>query len=310
MKMTSRVLFICFFIGYFVIFAWSAFSYFEPTPKSTSTPTPMPTVQSTVKTGVEKPGAVEEKVIPWKDYQEALKNEREELQKQAKENLERMDKLQDRIFSAIVLLGGLILAFIYFLFGQTRKEVKTQLTEEISKNVRSQVEQEVLSTIKLQIEAQVKTLEAMNCEMAVTRDGYRKLDSELKEMQSYKDRQILWFFSGETNTAEREIAALWNAGFENIQPQNIKSEEPFELGNPDLVIFSYDKSDEGKRRMRVIASLMRKNIPNVWLLIHTTSQAIKEEEEKILGDLWYFPTNFSATLVTNAQALIRRRHKF
>src|SRR5438128_2549357 len=114
MRTTSRVLLTCFFIAYFVVFAWSVFSYFEPAQKPASTPTPMPMVQSMVKTGAEKPGATEEKVIPWKDYQEALKTEREELQKQAKETLDRMDKLQDRIFTAIVLLGGLLLALIYF----------------------------------------------------------------------------------------------------------------------------------------------------------------------------------------------------
>jgi len=308
MKMTARVLFACFVVGYSVC-SMSVFAYFEPSPVQPTTS------QSTIKVGAEKPGADEQKMIPWKDYQEALKNEREELQKQAKENLDRMDKLQDRIFTAIVLLGGLILGFIYFLFGQTRKEVETQLTEEIAKNVRSQIEEKILSIVNAMIEPQIReqldvqarSLEAMNLKLSAAQAEYNKLDSELKEMQSYKKRQILWFFSGEINTAEREINALQNAEFENIQPQKIGIGAPFELGNPDLIIFSYEKGDEGERRMKVIAGLMKKNIPNVWLLIHTKSNSdIGDAERKILGDLWYVPVNFPATVVVNAQALIRR----
>ncbi|MGH9754798.1 MAG: hypothetical protein ACREA2_18630 [Blastocatellia bacterium] len=123
---------------------------------------------------------------------------------------------------------------------------------------------------------------------------------------------ILWFFSGETNTAEREIAALKNAGFENVRPQMLKVGEHFELGNPDLVILSYDESEEGERRLKVIASLMKKNTPDVWLIIHSSSNnAIKKEKEGvILADLWYVPANFPATVITNATALIRKRPKF
>ena len=147
----------------------------------------------------------------------------------------------------------------------------------------------------------------MNGEMIAIQSRYLGLDAEVKEIQSYKQRLIPWFFSGETNTAEREIAALKNAGLENVVPKKIKTGDHFELGNPDLVIFSYDGSGEGQRRMGVIASLLRQNHPEVWLLIHTSPQAIQEKEKEILGDVWYFPTNFPATLITNAKSLIRRQ---
>lgn len=63
--------------------------------------------------------------------------------------------------------------------------------------------------------------------------------------------------------------------------------------------------------MEIIAGLLKKNAPDVWLLIHTKSNTdIGDDEKRILGDLWYFPTNFPATLVTNAQALIRKQSKF
>lgn len=299
-RITLRVLFVCFFIGYLVC-AWSVYAYFQPASKQ----------QSAVDGKTEKTVVEEGKTVPWKDYQEALKTEREELQRQARENFDRMDRMQDRVFYGVVILGGVILTMMGFLFGQTRKDVKTQLTDEISKSVRGQIEQEVLDKVKAQIEVQIKQLEEMNREMMAVQAGYQKLDSELKQIQSYKDRLILWFFSGETNTAEREIAALKNAGFENVRPQMLKIGEHFELGNPDLVIFSYDESEEGERRLRVIASLMKKNTPDVWLLIHSSSNsAIKKEKEgAILGDLWYVPANFPATVVTNAMALIRKHPK-
>jgi hypothetical protein len=295
------MLFVCFFIGYLAC-AWIAYAYFEAAPKP----------QSAVDAQTEKPLAEEGKMVPWKDYQDVLRTEREELQKQAKEDFDRMERLQDRVFYGVVLLGGIILGLIGFLFGQTRKDVKAQLTDEIGKSVRSQIEQGVLSKVKAQIEEQLKQLEEMNREMTAVQAGYQKLDSELKQIQSYKDRLILWFFSGETNTAEREIAALKNAGFENVRPQMLKVGEHFELGNPDLVIFSYDESEEGERRLKVIASLMKKNTPDGWLMIHSSSNnAIKKEKEGvILGDLWYVPANFPATIVTNAMALIRKRPKF
>src|SRR5262245_30772284 len=175
-RVTLRAVFVCLFIGYLVC-AWSVYAYFESTPKP----------QSAVEAKTERQVAEEGKVVSWKDYQDVLKAEREELQKQARENFDRMEKLQDRVFYGVVLLGGIILGLIGFLFGQTRKDVKAQLTDEISKSVRSQIEHEVLSKVKAQIEEQIKQLEEMNHEMTTVQAGYQKLDSELKQIQSYKD---------------------------------------------------------------------------------------------------------------------------
>ncbi len=317
--MTSRVLLGCFFVCWLSFFGWSVHSYFFEPPLSqqgTPTPTPTPKVKQTGGTDESK-NALAEQMLPWKDYQEALKAEREVLQQQAKDSLDRLDKLQDRIFSAIVLLGGLVLGFIYFLFGQTRKDVEMQLSEKISKTVRAQVEQDVTQKISQQIDPhlkerldeQIKRLEMMVSRTTVIQDDLNKLEVDVRQMSSYKEREVVWFFSGELNTATNEITALQRAGF-TVTPQEVKIGEPFELGKPDLVIFSYDKSDksgEAMRRLKVIAGLMKKNVPDVWLLIHTLSNNdIGPDEKEVLSGMWYVPTNFSATLIVNAQALIRR----
>jgi hypothetical protein len=144
-------------------------------------------------------------------------------------------------------------------------------------------------------------------------DDLNKLEVDVRQMSSYKDRQVIWFFSGEINTAEAEIAALERAGFTITQPK-VETGEPFELGKPELVVFSYDKSDksgEAMRRLKIIAGLIKQNVPDVWLLVHTQLNSdIGDDEKALLSGIWYVPTNFSATLIVNAQALIRRWTKY
>ncbi len=337
MQMTSRILLACgFFVCWLLFFGWSAYSYFAESPPSQSSK-PAATQQSgQTNTDTGNKPAASEQTLPWKDYQEALKAERETLQKQAEVNLDRLDKLQDRVFSAIVLLGGLILGFIYFLFGQTRKEVETQLTTQISDKIRLQLEQIVPQKLSEQVDPFLKAklaeqervmdttlvelkenltgkefdLAAMHAQMTALQTDLNQLDATVRQINSYRDRQVIWFFSGATNTAPIEINVLQKAGFNITQPE-IKLGDPFELGLPDLVIFTYDKSDEGKRRLQTIAGLMRKNVPEVWLLIHTKSNNdIGDEERRYLEGIWYVPVNFPATLLVNAQALIRRWTKY
>lgn len=309
-----------FFICWLSVFGWSFHAYFlEAPPSQEVTPSPSPSPAKT-SGNVNGDNVASEQTLPWKDYQEALKAEREVLQQQAKDNLDRLDKLQDRIFGIITLLGGLILGFIYFLFGQTRKEVQSQLTEQISNTVGARVAQDIEQKINAQIDPLLKEklakqkedLETMHTQMMSLQGKLQALEGDVQQMSSYKDREVVWFFSGDKNTAPNEIAALESSGFTITQP-DIKNGEPFELGKPDLVIFSYDKKDEtgeATRRLKIIAGLMKKNIPNVWLLIHTQSDGIGPDEKSILDGIWYVPTNFSATLLVNAQALIRRRSKY
>lgn len=230
-----------------------------------------------------------DKTIPWRDYHEALKTERELLEKQAERNF---SGLQIMLTVGGTILGGLLvvtLALGGFFYGKTLLEVKASVRDQIEKAFRVQVEQEVEQALG-------------------------NIRTTIDELTAFKTRQVLWVFSGDkSESAEREIQALQTIGLEKIQLLAPAIGSNVELGNPDLVVFSFDGSDEARRRLKLIVDALKLKRPPVFLLLYTYAAngpevRIGSQERDILNGFdWFLPANFPATVVANAQLLIRKR---
>jgi cell division protein FtsL len=91
----------------------------------------------------EKRSVDAEKTIPWQDYKDALKDERELLEKQAEKHFAALEKLYD---TALKIFGGILAAALLiggFFFGKTLVEVKNFAREQTAAIVRSQLEAEI-----------------------------------------------------------------------------------------------------------------------------------------------------------------------
>lgn len=239
------------------------------------------------------------------EYREILNTERKLLEEQSEKYLTRIDALMNRTLWALGIIGGIAGALWAWQFGRTKKEVKEIANEIYQNQIASLVESEI----------------------SILRTAIKDINEQVKELQAFKNQTIVWVFSGERIEAEPsiealpeetlpELKALHAIGLHNIHTFAPASADDIFLGDPDLVIFSYDGSEEGKKRLTKIVEILKQQSPPVSLLIYTynpekTEIRLLEEERRILeGFLWYLPVNFPTTLIAQAQLLIRTKRTF
>lgn len=246
----------------------------------TPTPSPQPSPAA-----VTTPGSVS-----LQDYREILNNERKLLEDQSEKYYGRIDTLINRATLAIAIALGIIL----FIIGKTRSEAKALVHELFEKQVSSSFQSEIDN---------LKSL-------------VRDLKTEVEDLKAFQKQSVVWVFSGaDVKGVEQEFEALYATGLQNIETVAPTKAEEVELGNPDLVIFSYDGTEEGQKRLTKVVAKLKEQAPPVSLLIYTYNREgpeirLGEAEKEILkGFLWHEPANFPATLVAKTQLLIRTRRK-
>lgn len=226
-------------------------------------------------------------------HRSALNDERELLEKQADRQFAAIQDLYNRaiwVFGAILSLAAL--AFAWFL-GRTRKDLVNNMRKQIETETRGIIDQEANGL----------------------RARYRDLKSQVDDLIAYKGQPVTWVFSNEKLTSESEIEALHTTGIQNIQTLAPGIGESLNLGEPDLVIFSFDGSEEARRRLGEIVERLKSEAPPVCLLIYTYSRDGKEirlgvEERQILAGFdWYVPVNFPSQLLAQSQLLLRRNRE-
>ena len=231
--------------------------------------------------------------ISLRDYREILKEERQLLEAQAEKHYARIDKLIDRTTYGLGLIAVVGLAILGWGFGKTRSELRNLVHEQFEK----------LTTTLIQSEID---------HLAGT---VQQLKKEVEELRAFQHQTVVWVFPGNEITSQQELEALHATGLHNIQCVAPANGEGFEIGEPDLVIFSHDGSEECVKRLGKIVGELKQQSPPVSLLIYTYNPAgpevrLKEAELKILKDfLWFVPVNFPSTLIAQTQLLIRKERK-
>ena len=226
-------------------------------------PSPAPQSQSTPIT---KDG-VPEKTDPGKDYREMF------------------DKLLDRaiwVFGVVaVLVVGLIVWLTRWILGQSQKDAKQVLQDELQ------------------------------------RRGLANLDVEIKNVQTqfnalnaFKDRRVDWVCPEGVAEPTKELAFLKRAGLQHVTTIPVPADQPAPMLNaPDLVILSFNGSQQSKDLVKLIVDLLKRSQKEVPVLVYAPlGLRVDPPEMQLLNETaLHAIANFPATLVTQALELVRLR---
>jgi hypothetical protein len=239
--------------------------------------------------------------INLKDYRDVLEHERKLLDDQSEKYFQRIDSLMNRTTWAIGIIGAVAIALITWMFGKTRKELQELVKEQVNRQAASFIETE-MNTLRTSIESDAQTLRA----------SIEEIQKQVDKLRAFQDQLAVWVFAGTEMNAQPEMDALRGAGLSNISILTPEEGEGFEIGDPDLVILSFDGTEEGRRRLGIIVEILKQAAPPVSLLIYTYNPdgeiRLQKADWEILQDFrWFLPVNFPATLLSQAQSLIRTK---
>jgi hypothetical protein len=262
----------------------SAICMLFPTTGLRAAPPPSPVVPAVVSS---QPAP--EAAVTFDSYRKAVGEERTLLEKQADRQFVAVDSLLTR---AIWVFGTILTAAIgifVWMFGNSRKDFEKAINQNL--------------------EAQAK--EIIEREAEKLRQRYTSLQEQVDELIAYRSKVIVWIApAGEPQ--EALFLALRAAGLASVSVVSPAQGATFDVGDPDLVILSFDGTNEGRRLMQVAVDKLRVQSPPVPLLIYTFSRdrgdvRLGAEERTILNDFdWYIPVNFPAQLVAQTLLLAKR----
>jgi len=237
--------------------------------------------------------------ISLREYRDILENERKLLNEESEKYYARIDSLINRTTWAIGVIGVFAVAVMGFLIGKTRKELQELVKEQVKLQTSAFIETE-MALVRKSVEAEAATVRA----------SIQEIQAEVNSLRAFQNQLIVWVFAGTEMDAQPEMDALRQIGLSNISILTPGEDEDFDLGEPDLVILSFDGTDEGRRRLQIIVAALREKSPPVSLLIYTYNPdrevRLQQADWAILeGFRWFLPVNFPTTLISQARALVR-----
>ena len=245
------------------LFTAPASSLAQQATEQTSSAAAAPKSQTEAKT----PQKTEEKADPNKEYREMF------------------DKLLDRALWAFgvvaTLLVGLTVWLVRWTLGQSQKEARQVLQDELQKRGLAELEAEI-----------------------------KRLQAQHSALNAFKNRRVDWLLPANVPEPAKELAFLRRAGLEHVTPIPVAADQPgFALNDPDLVILSFDATPQSKDLMKHLVTLLKRNQNEVPVLIYAPlGLRVDPPEMALLNQTaLHALANFPATLVTQALELVRLR---
>lgn len=208
----------------------------------------------------------------------------DDKQEQAKVYQEMFDKLVDRATWLFGVIGGIVLligSVIAWLVKWTLKETR----EDAKKVFETELERRGLSELN-------------------------DLQKQVSAFNSFKDRRIDWILPSSVPEPKKEIAFLERAGLKHVSPIAVTAKQKaVMLNNPDLVILSFDGTEQSKELVDLLVGLLKQSRKEIPVLIYAPlGLRIPDNELNLLSETaLHASANFPATLVTQALELVRLR---
>ncbi len=175
----------------------------------------------------------------------------------------------------VLLLGGIVVWLIKWTLGQTRNDAKMLLQQELSKR---------------------------------GMDDLDYLQKQIKDLNAFKDRRVDWIRPDSIPEPTKELSFLHRAGLQQLTHLSIgANQNTFVLNAPDLVILSFDGSQQSKDLVKLIVDSLKQNKKEVPMLVYAPlGLRVGDAEMQLLSETaLHAIANFPATLVTQAVELVR-----
>lgn len=251
-------------------------AYSEPTPAPSAAP-----VSAAV--AVTQENSTEDRLV------ERFQAEREVLERQADRQA---SGISDLIQTMLWVMGAIV-AFaagvFFWTWGSTRNEMLSSIKSVASDQVRQLVEAQALPV----------------------RERITSIQRELDELRAMRSA-VTWIVrSNDEDNAE--LLAQFQARNIDVSVVAPAEGEPFLLGAAELVIISYQPTDEGTRKIRETIGQLRQRTPLAPVVIYTFDPArqdnrlVQRDNDALSEYRWYVPANFPLQLIAHVSSLTTNR---
>jgi hypothetical protein len=208
------------------------------------------------------------------DTVEAIRYEREVLERQADRQMSAVLTLAQIATGVVSAIFAIAAAIFFWLFGSTRKELRESLHETANKQIQDLVEKQA----------------------ELVRKRVQRIEAELDALRG--QRSVITWIARDEADANNEVLALLQTRDIDVSAVLPDEGQPFEVGNPELVVISYLATAEGRRRIEEVIRQLRDRTPQVPIVVYTfgaqlEANRLRPEDEAVLGEYrWYVPANF------------------
>lgn len=240
-----------------------------------------------------------------KENREALKEQRELLEKQADRHLAHVSSMLNvalSVFGSIFLLGAGALTYV---LGKSFRELR--------------------NNIKTTFETQTKQL--IDSEVTELRSMLSSLKQEVVAALQYRFARVVWIqpwelaslAGGDRDRIEKRrdseqkiMEALAATGVTKIEQVTPVAGSTLEIGSTVLVIFSFESTEDCRRVLSSTITAIKNMSPPPIVLLYTydpsgNQNSLRPEDWEILkGYDWFVPVNFVPQLITQVLTLLRR----
>ncbi|CAM4130968.1 hypothetical protein [Roseateles saccharophilus] len=255
-------------------------------------------VQSTVNAASAVAAGSADQLDALDRWRKMISDDRALLERQADRQYGGLEKLFDKALWVLGVLISVAFGFLFWFFGKSKNEAKAVVKEMFEERVR----------------------EAVDAEAQRLREQYQALRTEVDDLASFKSRRVVWVAGAGALAADdklqasidRALSVMRGAGISNISQISPAQGDAFQVGDPDLVVLSFDGSEEARALLTSLVHQLQPKAPPVPLLIYsfvpgTLPAKLDEADIASLESFdWYVPVNFPAQLVAQVQVLLRR----
>jgi hypothetical protein len=167
----------------------------------------------------------------------------------------------------------------------------------------------MLSSIKAVASDQVRQL--VEAQALPVRERIASIQREIDELRA--KRSVVTWIVRSNDEDNSELLAQFQSRNVDVRVVAPADGEAFLLGDAELVIISYQPTDEGSRKIRETLGQLRQRTPLAPVVIYTFDPArqdnrLVQRDNEVLSEYrWYVPANFPLQLIAHVSSLTTNR---